>query len=110
VDARRVDKITSDGGSTAYYFLPEGAKELLDLIEHKKMTFGIGNIFKACYRFGEKSGTDKAYDLRKIILFAQRELAMVEKEQQSTKMQLLALVKDGPQHAAVTYGSRGPGI
>lgn len=67
----------SDGSSTDYYKLPEGATDLLDLIDHKAMGFGVGNIFKACYRLGEKSGTDVAYDLRKIIFFANRELARV---------------------------------
>lgn len=69
-----VDKIVSDGGSTTYYDIPEGARDLLDLIDHKGMSFSISNIFKACYRFGEKADVDKAYDLRKIIFFAQREL------------------------------------
>lgn len=72
-------KIVSDGSSTDYYLLPPGATDLLDLIEHKRMGFGLGNIFKACYRLGEKGGTDAAYDLRKIIFFATRELARVEK-------------------------------
>lgn len=65
---------TSDGGSTDYYKIPQGATDLQDLIEHKDMNFSIGNIFKACYRLGEKSGAPKDYDLRKIIFFAQREL------------------------------------
>lgn len=37
----------SDGGSTSYYELPAGATELNDLIEHKGMSFTLGNIFKA---------------------------------------------------------------
>ncbi|WP_457660104.1 hypothetical protein [Sinorhizobium medicae] len=37
------------------------------LIEHKRMEFGVGNIFKACYRLGEKDGTSKHFDLNKII-------------------------------------------
>ncbi len=73
-------KVKSDGSSTDYYKIPQGATELLDLIEHKNMSFGIGNIFKACYRLGEKHGTDAAYDLRKIIFFASRALAQLEKE------------------------------
>ncbi|MER8582688.1 hypothetical protein [Mesorhizobium sp. M0199] len=67
----------SDGGSSSYYLIPETATELMDLIEHKRMSFAVGNIFKACYRLGSKSGTSKAYDLRKIIYFAERELAML---------------------------------
>lgn len=66
--------VKSDGGSSSYYLIPEGATELMDLIEHKNMGFSIGNIFKACYRLGSKEGTSRAYDLKKIIYFAQREL------------------------------------
>ena len=69
--------IESDGWSTRYYEIPEGAKELQDLIEHKAMNFARGNIFKACYRLGEKSGTDAVYDLNKIIWYGQRELARI---------------------------------
>jgi hypothetical protein len=74
-------KVTSDGGSTDYYKLPDGAKELLDLIEHKQMNFNVGNIFKAAYRLGEKAGNDLSYDLKKIIFFAERELARTEARQ-----------------------------
>lgn len=63
------------GGSTpSQYGLPAEAKELQDLIEHRDMNFAIGNIFKACYRLGNCSHSDKLRDLRKIIWFAQREL------------------------------------
>ena len=65
------------GGSSDYYKIPVGATDLLDLIEAKNMSFGLGNIFKACYRLGEKSGTTRKYDLEKIIFFAQRELDRV---------------------------------
>jgi len=77
--ASRFDKVedapatkVSDGSSTDYYLLPPGAGDLLDLIEHKKMSFALGNIFKACYRLGEKSGVDLTYDINKIIFFAER--------------------------------------
>ncbi len=73
--AATAPKTTSDGGSTSYYKLPEGAKDLQDVIEAKNMNFAIGNIFKACYRLGEKDGTSADYDLNKIIFFAQREKA-----------------------------------
>ncbi|WP_196232765.1 hypothetical protein [Sinorhizobium meliloti] len=72
--------VKSDGGSTSYYNIPEYATDLQDLIEHKRMEFGIGNIFKACYRLGEKDGTSKRYDLNKIIFFAQRELARMDRK------------------------------
>lgn len=72
-------KIKSDGGSTGYYAIPAGATDLIDLIEHKKMSFSLGNIFKACYRLGEKEGNDLLYDLNKIIFFAERMKKEVEK-------------------------------
>ena len=74
------DKHTSDGGSTTYYDIPEGAMDLQDLIEWKNMNFSIGNIFKACYRLGQKSGQDDLYDINKIIFFAQREKFRLEKQ------------------------------
>jgi hypothetical protein len=68
------------GGSNAYYQLPEGAKELGDLIEFKDMNFNVGNIFKAAYRLGEKAGNTRIYDLEKIIWFAKRELERERKK------------------------------
>lgn len=70
---------TSDGGSTDYYRLPVNATELNDLIEHKRMSFALGNIFKACYRFGEKDAASRMYDLNKIIYFAERLKALEER-------------------------------
>ena len=68
------------GGSTpSQYALPPGAKELQDLIEHREMNFAVGNIFKACYRLGTKDGVSAEYDLNKIIFFAKRELARIQK-------------------------------
>jgi len=64
-----------NGGSTPkQYGLPEGAKELQDLIEHREMNFALGNIFKAVYRLGNCDHSDDIRDLNKIIWFAQREL------------------------------------
>lgn len=63
------------GSSTpSQYALPENAKELQDLIEFRKMNFALGNIFKACYRLGHCSHSDRVRDLHKIIWFAEREL------------------------------------
>ena len=78
VEQRELPK-PSDGGSSSYYKLPEGTTELADLIEAKEMNFNVGNIFKAAYRLGNKPGNDRAYDLRKIIFFAERELALETK-------------------------------
>ena len=76
-----MNNVKGPGGSTpSQYSLPVGAKELQDLIEHKQMNFAIGNIFKAVYRMGSCSHSDKEYDLNKIIWFANRELEKIKKE------------------------------
>ncbi len=70
------------GGSTPkQYGVPEGAKDLQDLIEHREMNFALGNIFKACYRRGTCEHSDELRDMRKIVWFAEREIARLEKEQ-----------------------------
>lgn len=74
-----MDTVKSDGGSSSYYGLPVDATELNDLIEAKGMSFARANIFKACFRMGEKAGTDIIYDINKIIYFAERMRGMVEK-------------------------------
>ena len=66
--------IKSDGGASSYYDLPEWCKTAGDIIRYKKMSYEIANIFKASFRYGEKDGAEKEYDLRKIIYFAQKEL------------------------------------
>lgn len=73
-------KRKSDGGSTDYYDIPTDINDLQGLIEYKNMNFAIGNIFKACYRMGRKEGNDDAYDLRKIIFFAERELRRLNEQ------------------------------
>jgi len=67
----------SDGWSSDYYRLPERAKELQDLIEHRNMNFSVGNIFKACYRLGSKNSD--LYELYKILWFVIREIRRVKR-------------------------------
>lgn len=67
------------GADADYYKLPKDATDLMDLIEHRKMSFSEGNIFKAIWRLGSKPGTDRIYDLDKIIFFANRLKAEIEK-------------------------------
>jgi hypothetical protein len=69
-----------NGGSTSYYKLPQGAKDIQDLIEYKNMNFSVGNIFKSCYRLGNCDHSDRVRDLNKIIWFAERELELALRE------------------------------
>ena len=71
-------KITSDGGSSAYYDFPSNFDTLNDLIEYKEMGFAQGNIFKAAFRLGNKEGISLEYDLRKIKYYADRMLNQLE--------------------------------
>jgi hypothetical protein len=66
----------NNGGKTDYYDVPEDSETLNDLIEYKDMTWHIANVFKACYRYGEKDTASKIYDLNKMIYSAQRQLAL----------------------------------
>lgn len=75
----------NNGGSTDYYKLPEGSRELNDLIEAKEMSFAQGNIFKAVWRLGEKDGVSKIYDLNKIIYFAERLKAIEERSTENLR-------------------------
>ena len=65
---------SSGGGSANYYDLPPNAEQLLDLIEFRNMNGNIKDIFKACYRLGQKEGTSEIYDVQKMVLYSIREL------------------------------------
>ena len=59
----------ASGGHNDYYDLPPHAKQLRHLISYKAMSKSRGDIFKACYRLGEKTGVDIEYDLQKMKFF-----------------------------------------
>lgn len=69
----------SDGSTADYYVLPEGATQLQDLISHRDMNSQIGEIFRACYRYGIVSHSDKMRDAKKIRFYAQAEVERLEK-------------------------------
>ena len=66
--------IKSDGSTAKYYELPENAEELQDLISHKNMNAQIGEIFRACYRYGEVEHSELMRDARKIKFYAEAEI------------------------------------
>jgi len=73
---------TSDGGSSTYYDFPVGSVTLNDVMEWLAQTrwggdsLHLKDIFKAAWRWGEKAGTTKAYDARKIMYYGARLLMM----------------------------------
>ncbi|MNX97466.1 hypothetical protein D3C86_1298340 [compost metagenome] len=69
----------SDGSTADYYVLPEGATQLQNLISHRDMNSQIGEIFRACYRYGIVSHSDKMRDAKKIRFYAQAEVERLEK-------------------------------
>lgn len=69
----------SDGSTASYYQLPAGATELQQLISHRDMNAQIGEIFRACYRYGIASHSDKLRDAKKIKFYAEAEIARLEK-------------------------------
>jgi hypothetical protein len=71
--------IKSDGSTAKYYELPEYAKELQDLISHKNMNAQIGEIFRACYRYGEVAHSEMLRDAKKIKFYAEAEILRLEK-------------------------------
>jgi hypothetical protein len=73
------DKIQSDGSTASYYELPEGATELQELISAKNMNAQIGEIFRACYRYGEVAHSPMIRDIKKILFYAKAELERLTK-------------------------------
>lgn len=71
-------KIKSDGSTAKYYELPQEATELQHLIAHKNMNAQIGEIFRACYRYGEVEHSEMLRDAKKILFYAQAEIDRLE--------------------------------
>lgn len=73
------DTTKSDGSTASYYELPEGAQELQQLISHTNMNAQIGEIFRACYRYGRVAHSEMLRDAKKIKFYAEAEIARLEK-------------------------------
>lgn len=71
-------KVKSDGSTASYYELPKNATELQHLISHRDMNAQIGEIFRACYRYGLVEHSPKRRDIKKILFYAQAELERLE--------------------------------
>lgn len=70
---------TSDGSTADYYELPAGATELQDLISHRNLNAQDGEIFRAIYRKGRASHSDELRDAKKVLFYAQAEVARLER-------------------------------
>ena len=73
-----MSKEHSDGSTAAYYELPERARQLQDLISIKDMNAQIGEIFRACYRYGEVAHSSKLRDAKKMRFYINEEIKRLE--------------------------------
>lgn len=74
----------SNGATASYYEIPAGATQLQDLISDRDMNAQIGEVFRACYRYGRVSHSDKLRDAKKIFFYAQAEVKRLEKLAEET--------------------------
>jgi hypothetical protein len=72
-------KVKSDGSTASYYELPGGATELQHLISYKDMNAQMGEIFRACYRYGEVAHSEMLRDAKKIRFYIDAEIERLEK-------------------------------
>ena len=93
------DGIASDGGPSAYYDFHAGWRTWNDFADYKatqqwkEHSFHLGNVGKVLCRWGDKSGTSKSYDSRKIVYSGLRVLLMLEGKE-SVKTYLKNLLED----------------
>ena len=94
------DRHISDGGPQLYYDLPfkdwVTVNDMVEYLSDKqwgKHSWIFKDILKACTRFGKKSGTDEAYDAKKIIYYGAR-LLMSVTDKATTRKYLQQLLDD----------------
>jgi len=85
----------SDGASADYYLLPKNATQLQDLISHRNMNAQIGEIFRACYRYGIASHSGQLRDAKKILFYAHSEVKRLEREAELEKEETQKSVRYG---------------
>ena len=72
-------RVASDGTTASYYELPEGCKELQDLISYRNMNAQDGEMFRAIYRKGIASHSDELRDAKKVLFYAKAEVERLER-------------------------------
>jgi len=95
----------SDGSTASYYELPEGATELQHLISHKDMNAQVGEIFRACYRYGECGHSEKLRDAKKILFYAQAEISRLEALEEARHRALDKMVEHGEKYGLYEDGA-----
>ena len=100
VIAEQTAETKPDGGPAGYYDLPfKDWVTVNDMVEYlsdtqwDKHSWIFKDILKACTRFGEKLGTDEAYDAKKIIYYGAR-LLMSVTDKTTTRKYLQQLLDD----------------
>ena len=73
------NKIQSDGSTASYYELPKDATELQHLISAKNMNAQIGEIFRACYRYGQVLHSAELRDAKMIKFYIDAEIERLTK-------------------------------
>ena len=100
--------IKSDGSTAAYYELPQDATELQHLISHKNMNAQIGEIFRACYRYGEVAHSEMLRDAKKIMFYAQAEIDRLENiSKDYNKRDIYDEIEEGFDHLAKQESNSG---
>jgi len=72
----------SDGSTAAYYDLPDSARQLQDLIAFKNMNAQVGEVFRACYRYGQVAHSTKLRDAKKMLFYVKAEIDRLEQWEQ----------------------------
>ena len=100
VIAEQTAETKPDGGPAGYYDLPfqewNTVNDMVEYLSEKqwgKYSWIFKDILKACTRFGEKLGTDEAYDAKKIIYYGCR-LLMSVTDKATTRKYLQQLLDD----------------
>jgi len=89
----------TEGGPAEYYDFKPNWVTLNDMNDYKAqhqwgpLSFHMGNISKATYRFGEKGNTSKVYDINKIIYSGLRCKLMLE-DKKAVRKYLQQLLDD----------------
>jgi len=79
MNERWIKKEKSDGSTANYYQLPSDATQLQYLISYRNLNAQVGEIFRECYRYGQASHSNELRGIKKILFYANAELARIEK-------------------------------